>query len=383
MLRAMGESGRSDTGTAPALVAAAFDGPIDVVGDIHGEIGALEDLLAVLGYQGDGSHSRARRLVFIGDLCDRGPDSPAVIRRVQGLVAAGVAQCLLGNHELNVLRGARKEANGWFFADDHDRQRGRYRDSRPAADDAERQSIWRFFGSLPVALERRDLRLVHACWDDERIDELRMNQGEASAVELYRVYARRSDERQQALGRLAEVEALLERYGPLLRDPKASVPMLDAVAERDVDYQMSNPIRVLTSGVECRTAAPYFMAGKWRMLERANWWESYRADVPVIFGHYWRWPEHGLSDRFGRYAQDPFPCREAHEWAGPRDSAYCVDFCAGARYAERLGWPGEPFRSRLGAVRWPERELVCDDGHSRELACPGATTGTRRLTTPS
>jgi hypothetical protein len=359
-----------DEATAPALVDAAFDGPIDVVGDVHGEIDALEDLLRVLGYRGRGDHAGARRLVFIGDLCDRGPDSPAVIRRVQAMAAEGTAQCLLGNHELNVLRGVRKEANGWFFEDDHDRRNGLYLTARPAADDVERRAIHRYFATLPLALERADLRLVHACWDDDRLAELRTVTGDASAVELHRLYAERANERARALGRLQEVQALQERYGPLLRDRDAHVPMLDVVAEHDVEYQMSNPVRVLTSGVEHRAPAPYFMAGKWRMVERGDWWQSYRSPIPVIFGHYWRWPTHDAGDRFGRYARDPFPDREADEWVGAADTAYCNDFCVGARFAERLGWPDEPFRSRLAAVRWPERELVYDDGRGFELVAP-------------
>ncbi|HET7204476.1 MAG TPA: metallophosphoesterase [Steroidobacteraceae bacterium] len=357
------------------LVATAFDGPIDVVGDVHGEIDALEDLLRVLGYTGRGEHAQARRLVFIGDLCDRGPDSPGVIRRVREMVDEGTAQCLLGNHELNVLRGVRKEANGWFFEDDHDRQRGQYLEARPARDTLARREILEFFTTLPLALERMDLRLVHACWDDDRVAELRAAQGTSSAVELYRMYAGRADERSRVLGRFEEVRALLEHYGPRLRDPAAHVPMLEALAEHDLDYQMTNPVRVLTSGVELRTAAPYFMAGKWRMVERGDWWQSYVADTPVIFGHYWRWPAHDTGERFGRYARDPFPDRAAHEWVGAADSAFCNDYCVGARFAERLGWPGEPFRSRLGAVRWPERELLFDDGHGCDIVPPAGGRG--------
>jgi hypothetical protein len=358
---------------APALVGTAFDGPIDVVGDVHGEIGALEDLLRVLGYSGRGDHRQARRLVFIGDLCDRGPDSSAVIRRVQEMVAEGTAQCLLGNHELNVLRGARKEANGWFFEDDHDRRRGLYLDARPlGSDDAARREVLRFFASLPVVLERADLRLVHACWDDDRIDELRELQGRASAVELYRRYAQRSDERSQALGRHEEVEALLARYGSQLHDPTTPVPMLEVLAEHDIDYQMSNPLRVLTSGTEHRADAPYFLAGKWRMVERGEWWRSYKASTPVLFGHYWRWPTPDTGERMGRHPRDPFPDRAAHEWLGARDTAFCNDYCVGARFAERQGWPDQPFRTRLGAVRWPERELLFDDGRGFELRAADA-----------
>lgn len=375
----MNRSSLPDEHAAPTLVATAFDGPIDVIGDVHGEIDALEDLLRALGYAGRGEHAGGRRLVFIGDLCDRGPDSPAVIRRVQEMVAAGTAQCLLGNHELNVLRGVRKEANGWFFADDHDRRRGLYLDARPLGDDDQaRGEVCRFFGGLPVVLERADLRLVHACWDDDRIDELRELAGGASAVELYRRYAQRSDERARALGRYDEVQALMTRYRPYLHDPSAHVPMLDAVAEHDVDYQMSNPLRVLTSGTEHRAAAPYYLAGKWRMVERGEWWRSYTAPTPVLFGHYWRWPTADTGQRMGNHARDPFPDRAAHEWLGARDTAFCNDYCVGARFAERLGWPGEPFRTRLAAVRWPERELLFDNGRGAEIAVAGEGRGPLR-----
>jgi hypothetical protein len=365
-------SGSLDPDLPPRMIDAAFDGPIDVIGDIHGEIDALEDLLRVLGYRGAGEHPAGRRLVFIGDLCDRGPDSPAVIRRVEQMVREGTAQCLLGNHELNVLRGVRKEANGWFFERDHDREGRRYLSAQPARDDAERHSIRRFFATLPLALERADLRLVHACWDEALIDELRQDPRPASAIELYRVHAQRAEERSRALGRDREVTALLERYGSSLRDPHAQVPMLDALAESDVDYQMSNPVRVLTSGTEHRARAPFYMSGKWRMVERGEWWNDYAAPKPVIFGHYWRWPTHDVRERFGEFAHDPFPDRAWNEWTGGADSAFCNDYCVGARFAERLGWPGEPFRSRLGAVRWPEREIMLDDGRGAPLAPPAA-----------
>jgi hypothetical protein len=364
----MSPSAVPDEAGAAALIGTAFDGPIDVIGDVHGEVEALEDLLRVLGYAARGEHPQGRRLVFIGDLCDRGPDSPAVIRRVQEMVADGTAQCLLGNHELNVLRGVRKEANGWFFDDDHDRRRGLYLDARPLRDEVARREVRRFFRSLPVVLERADLRLVHACWDDDRVAELRELQGSVGAVELYRRYAQRNEDRARALGRHEQVRALLARYGSQLHDPSVAVPMLDAVAEHDVDYQMSNPLRVLTSGTEHRAAAPYFLAGKWRMVERGEWWRSYAAATPVLFGHYWRWPTPGTGERMGRHARDPFPDRAAHEWLGARHTAFCNDYCVGARFAERQGWPGEPFCTRLAAVRWPERELLFDDGRGVELA---------------
>ncbi|MEE1760836.1 MULTISPECIES: polynucleotide kinase-phosphatase [unclassified Streptomyces] len=73
-------------------------GPFDIVGDIHGCANELEALLGKLGYV-DGVHPQGRTAVFVGDLVDRGPDSPGVLRRVMSMVGSGNALCVPGNHE--------------------------------------------------------------------------------------------------------------------------------------------------------------------------------------------------------------------------------------------------------------------------------------------
>ncbi|BBC32208.1 Metallophosphoesterase [Streptomyces graminofaciens] len=73
-------------------------GPFDIVGDIHGCASELESLLGKLGYV-DGVHPEGRTAVFVGDLVDRGPDSPGVLRRVMSMVGSGDALCVPGNHE--------------------------------------------------------------------------------------------------------------------------------------------------------------------------------------------------------------------------------------------------------------------------------------------
>jgi protein phosphatase len=90
-------------------------GPFDVIGDIHGCRAELELLLTDLGYavekddQGRaiGAHRDGRRAVFVGDLVDRGPDTPGVLRLVMGMVTAGDALCVPGNHENKLLRALR------------------------------------------------------------------------------------------------------------------------------------------------------------------------------------------------------------------------------------------------------------------------------------
>ncbi|MET7909712.1 polynucleotide kinase-phosphatase [Streptomyces avermitilis] len=73
-------------------------GPFDIIGDIHGCAAELESLLGKLGYA-DGVHPGGRTAVFVGDLVDRGPDSPGVLRRVMSMVGSGNALCVPGNHE--------------------------------------------------------------------------------------------------------------------------------------------------------------------------------------------------------------------------------------------------------------------------------------------
>ncbi len=90
-------------------------GPFDIIGDIHGCFDELRDLLADLGYRlgiaDDGSHHvthpEGRRVVFLGDLVDRGPKICEVLRLVMDMVASGAALCVPGNHETKLLKHLR------------------------------------------------------------------------------------------------------------------------------------------------------------------------------------------------------------------------------------------------------------------------------------
>lgn len=348
------------------------EGPLDIVGDVHGERDALAGLLAVLGYDADGRHPEGRRLVFVGDLGDRGPDSPGVIHFVSGLVQSGQAQCVLGNHELNLLRGSPKDGNGWFFAEDHDRQKAKYLHSRPASEE-DRESFIRFFGSLPLALVRPDLRIVHAAWHQPSLDAVDSAPDPADVLGVYRHYAALAErqERETRLRSAAEEEH--RRWAPFLADPNAQVPLLEGIGGMNVHFQMSNPVRVLTSGMEELAARSFYASGKWRMQERVAWWHDYRDPVPVIFGHYWRWASPEGMARHSRGERNLFAGVPPQQWVGPLANAFCVDFSVGARHRERPLAPGARFLGRLGAVRWPEGWLAFDDGEILPLTAASAS----------
>ena len=81
-------------------------GPFDIIGDVHGCIDELRELLTLLGYRvGDRVEPPpGRKAIFVGDLCDRGPDSPAVYRLALDMIDAGHALMVVGNHDWKLLR---------------------------------------------------------------------------------------------------------------------------------------------------------------------------------------------------------------------------------------------------------------------------------------
>lgn len=88
-------------------------GPFDFIGDVHGCLAELRELLETLGYAvaqnaetGDfaATPPAGRKAVFVGDLVDRGPDTPGVLRLVMGMVRAGAALCVPGNHDVKLVR---------------------------------------------------------------------------------------------------------------------------------------------------------------------------------------------------------------------------------------------------------------------------------------
>jgi hypothetical protein len=323
----------NDCGMNATLVRPLFDGPLDIVGDVHGEIEALHTLLRRLAYLPDGRHPEGRRLVFVGDLVDRGPDSPAVVELVRRLIEEERAQCVLGNHELNILIGSRKPDNVWFFH--HELREGQRREERQEvpADERTQEDMLRFFAGLPLALERPDVRVVHAAWDDAMIAAARQA---IRTDELYRDSQRR-------------IEESIERRG--LRDR----------IEIRLARQNDNPVKLLTSGPEARADKPFEAMGKIRHERRVAWWHEYAGPL-CVFGHYWRVTLPGEVDNEHLFTDVPLNATLG------RGGAMCIDYSVGKRFKERVapGFAGV-FRTRLAALRFPERVLIFDDGEQMPL----------------
>jgi hypothetical protein len=152
--------------------------PYDLIGDIHGHHAKLINLLKHLGYQPHGStfrHPQGRKVVFLGDYIDRGPAVRETLHTVRGMVDAGDAHAIMGNHEFNAVCWHTPDGAGDWL-----RTRSRERDgghgvtmAQFAGLDAEWAEWMQWMKSLPMTLDLGGLRAVHASWDAAAIETIR------------------------------------------------------------------------------------------------------------------------------------------------------------------------------------------------------------------
>lgn len=155
------------------------------IGDVHGEIEKLETLLGFISDDARDMDS-PHKIVFLGDLIDRGPDSHGVVARVKYLEEQGRALAVKGNHEelmLNAYDNRESVGIYWWAENGGDETIASYMQANGVCDDF-RDAIDRehiaWLRGLPVMIrdEPRGLVFVHGGIDPktfpECTDELRM-----------------------------------------------------------------------------------------------------------------------------------------------------------------------------------------------------------------
>lgn len=86
------------------------------IGDIHGRLDLLEEILDRIESDDAGREPVETTLIFLGDLIDRGPDSAQVVQRLMELSAGIPAiRFLLGNHEEVFLKAVRGDKGALPF----------------------------------------------------------------------------------------------------------------------------------------------------------------------------------------------------------------------------------------------------------------------------
>ena len=146
----------------------------DLIGDIHGHSEPLLELLEKLDYRSTGGvyrHSN-RKVIFLGDFIDRGPNQREVIEIVRPMIDEGAALSVMGNHEFNAVAYFKQDPDDHslhlrLHSEKNYDQHEAFLCAYDGSDDYPELIEW--FRTLPLWLDLPGLRVVHACWDVRRM----------------------------------------------------------------------------------------------------------------------------------------------------------------------------------------------------------------------
>ena len=269
----------------------------DIIGDVHGCAAELTALLGTLGYRrstASGAYEHpGRQAIFVGDLVDRGPAQLEVLQTVKRMADCGSAQVVMGNHEFNAIA----------YDTEHPDRPGEYLRPRIAKNTRQHQAFLdqvtggtrstylEWFMTFPLWLDLGDVRVVHACWHEQSMSEVERALG-----------ANRFSTREQFVRATTKSDPLYEAIEVLLKGPEIDLARHGQLPYYDKDGHSRSRARVAwwkdgastlrdlavmdgsftTADGDVYPALPEDEAAA---REQSF---SYRGDVPVLYGHYWR-----------------------------------------------------------------------------------------------
>ena len=157
----------------------------DIIGDIHGNITKLQNLLIKLGYTKNNNSSgythSERKVIFLGDFIDRGPQQLDTVLTAKAMIENGSALAVMGNHEYNAICYATPNPyDPKDYLRTHSGNTGKKNFQQHAAflngvqhDSVLYNELISFFKALPLWLEVDDIRVVHACWNIQKQSQLK------------------------------------------------------------------------------------------------------------------------------------------------------------------------------------------------------------------
>ncbi len=150
---------------------------IDFIGDIHGHADKLEKLLLKLGYKkNNGVYSQYnRKVLFVGDYIDRGPQIRKTLEIVKSMVENKSAIALMGNHEYNALCFHLEKTKGGHLRKHSIKNIIQHCETLKQfqGKQEEYEEYLNWFKTLPLYYETDTFKAVHACWNNDTIDYLK------------------------------------------------------------------------------------------------------------------------------------------------------------------------------------------------------------------
>jgi hypothetical protein len=260
-----------------------LDSCFDVIGDIHGHADALHRLLTKLGYaeQGGAYAHPDRKVIFLGDFIDRGPDQMEVLRVARAMHEAGNARSVMGNHEFNAMCWATPNGRGGHLRPHTEKNEAQHHEflRQIGAGSPAHEDTLAWFRTLPVWIDLGGLRLVHACWHETSQSELN-----SSCLDAEQRFTTHGILKAGTPGtpeyRAAEI---------LLKGPEAGLPNGHSFRDKDGHERHEARIRWWDSTATTFRQAALGMEGREADLpdDPIPSGFSYDKPQPVLFGHYW------------------------------------------------------------------------------------------------
>jgi hypothetical protein len=276
----------------------------DIIGDVHGCADKLVELLGVMGYAVDdrtGAYAHPlRQAIFVGDLIDRGPGQLDVLEIVKQMVDHGTAQIVMGNHEFNAINYATEHpvGSGHYLRPRSDKNAHQHAEFLAQVTGDTREQYLNWFKTLPLWLDLDGVRIVHACWHQPSIDLAAKVLG-GNRFTSSDQFVRASDKNDPLY---AAIEIILKGPELSLTD-HGQAPFVDKdghprdkarVAWWMAEATTLRDLAVMNRNFHKQDGRPYpdLPYSEVDALERSY---CYRADIPVVYGHYWRTgtPERG------------------------------------------------------------------------------------------
>jgi diadenosine tetraphosphatase ApaH/serine/threonine PP2A family protein phosphatase len=305
----------------------------DVIGDIHGHADALCRLLIKLGYaelQGVFRHD-SRKVIFVGDFVDRGPEQIEVLRIARKMCEAGTASAVLGNHEFNAIGWATSDGSGGHLRKHSKKNDGQHAEflSQLGEGSLHHDNAINWFRQLPVWLDLPGFRVVHACWHDRSRVALRpyLDAGNRLTDEGIREAHHRGSEAYKAV----EI---------LLKGPEQRLPVGKSFVDQSGNKREEVRLRWWDPDATTFRKAAIGVDDQLEELpnDKITTDFQYLDSTPVLFGHYWILGEPTIIN----------------------SRAACLDFSvARSGYLTAYRWSAEPELSSKNLVYVPaESPLV-------------------------
>lgn len=254
----------------------------DIIGDIHGYADQLEALLKKMNYKKtNGSYRHPeRKVIFVGDFIDRGPEIRETLQIVKAMTDGGNALAVMGNHEYNALCYFTKDEHGKFLRPHIEKNMSQVIETEKQFHG--RTAEWNFyldwFRKLPPFLELDGIRIVHAFWDDSHIKLLRNSKIVFDTESLIELHKNREGN-------------LYVAINETLKGKEERLPSNGFFQDKSGSLRYNSRVKWWLDPAKCTYGEYYFDAPDSCANERVDHSNKapsfYDGSLPVIFGHYW------------------------------------------------------------------------------------------------